>query len=246
MTSELKTQVEWYFKKEFVDALLEKLVEGHSLASFNVNPFLITALSKGVLGETTPGNMAKSLLYPRVFGTSLSTTFGDKFQKFCIHVMGAEASGTPGMDLQFQDKVDNRLLLMQAKSGPNTINSGDVQPIVNDMNSAYRLLVQNRTTNLPTFAIGVFYGTHADISGHYKKIEASSVGAQLNIPILVGKEFWHRLSGDENFYANLIATFCELFEKADYRALFEADINNLAKELEKKYFTNGTFDVSKI
>lgn len=245
MDTNLTDKIKQYFKKEFADIILKKLTEGHDLSSFNVNPFLITALSKGVLGEATSFNMAKSLLYPRVFGTSISTTLGDKLQKFCI-IMGARASSTPGMDVEFKDKIKNQPLLLQLKAGPNTINSGDVRPILEDMNNAYRLLRQNRSDNIPTFAIGVLYGIHNDISGHYKKIESSSVGGQLNIPVFVGKDFWQRLTGDENFYSDLIGIFIELFEQEDYSELFEKDLKNLANVIEARYFTNGKFDLKKI
>jgi hypothetical protein len=215
MESELKEKVKQYFKKEFADIILKKLTDGHELSSFTVNPFLITALSKGVLGETTPLNMAKSLLFPRVFGTSISTTLGDKLQKFCIF-MGARASSTPGMDVEFDDKVENRSLILQLKAGPNTINSGDVAPMVKEMNDAYRILRQNRSNNIPIFAVGIYYGVHDDISANYKRIENSSVGGQLSIPVLVGKDFWHCLTGEENFYSDLIEIFVELFEQEDY------------------------------
>ena len=244
MTTKLTEEIKQYFKKEFADIILKKLTDKHGLPSFNVNPFLIAALSKGVLGEATPLNMARSLLYPRVFGTSISTTLGDKLQKFCI-LMGARASSTPGMDVEFEDKVENRPLILQLKAGPNTINSGDVQPILKDMDSAYRLLRQNRSDNIPVFAIGVFYGAHDDISSHYKKIEGSSVGGQLNIPILVGKDFWQRLTGDENFYLDLIQIFMDLFEQEDYSGLFNADLKNLANQIEAEYFTNGKLNIEK-
>ena len=44
--------------------------------------------------------------------------------------------------------------------------------------------------------VGVFYGEPEELSSHYKNI-------QKNYPVYIGKEFWHRLTGDENFY-NLI------------------------------------------
>lgn len=245
MEAKLTEDIKTYFKKEFADLLLEKLTDGHELSSFNVNPFLITALSSGILGEATPLNMAKSLIYPRVFGTSINTTLGDKLQKFCVQ-MGARASSTPGMDVEFMDRIENKPLILQLKAGPNTINSGDVQPILKDMESAYRLLRQNKSDNIPIFAIGVFYGTHDDISGHYRKIESSSVGSQLNIPILIGKDFWQRLTGDENFYSDLIGIFIDLFEQEDYSKLLETDLKNLASEIENKYFTNGKFNLKKI
>lgn len=245
MEAELRADTKKFFKEEFANILLENLTNGHSLSSLTVNPFLITALSRGILGEVTPLNMAKSLLYPRVFGTSISTTLGNKLQKFCIH-LGARASGIPGMDIEFEDKVDPRTLSMQLKAGPNTINSKDVQPMVAEMNSAYRLLRTNGSPSIPIFAVGIYYGAHADISANYRRIESSSVGSQLNIPIIVGKDFWHRLTGDENFYTDLISVFVELFEQEDYSKLFDEDLKNLAKEISDKYFVEGKFDLGKI
>ena len=135
---------------------------------------------------------------------------------------------------------------MQLKAGPNTINKGDVEPIVREMNNAYRLLVQNRAGDrLPTFAIGITYGSLQEISGHYKKISLSSVGGQMNIPIYIGKDFWHRLTGDENFYIDMVGLFVTLFEQEDYSDLLEQDLSKLAKQIEEKYFTDGKFDISK-
>jgi hypothetical protein len=150
------------------------------------------------------------------------------------------------MDIELEDKIAKQPIVLQLKAGPNNINSGDVQPMVEKMNSAYRLLRQNGSANIPTFALGVLYGTYADISGHYKKIESSSVGGQLKIPIFVGKDFWQLLTGDENFYSELIGIFVQLFEQEDYSELFEKDLKNLAVEIEEKYFTNGKLDPGKV
>lgn len=242
MDKKLKGQLRYFFETEFADIILEKLKSGHKLSKFNVNPFIVTALSSGVLGSLNSINMAKALLYPRVFGTSISTTFGEKMQKMCIMFLGANASGTPGMDIEFKDKkelsVDTNYII-QLKAGPNTINSGDVNPIVSEMNAAYRLLLRNHVATMPTFALGIVYGTIEEVSGHYKKIATSSVGGQMKIPILIGKDFWWRLTGEENFYDQMVAIFIELFKKKDFSKLLEDDIIALAKQIKKEYFKRG-------
>lgn len=248
MDNALQQNIAEYFKKELAGVLLKKMQKGHSLSKFKVNPFVLAALSSGTFGQLTSKNMAKALLYPRVLGTSISTTFGDKMQKLCVHILGADASSTPGMDIEFNDKLTKQRVIMQLKAGPNTINKGDVQPILSEMHSAYRLLIQNRvaTNIMPLFAMGIAYGSLKEISSHYKKINTSSVGAQMEIPIYIGNDFWHRLTGDENFYRDMIKVVIELFEQEDYSQLLEEDLSRLQKQIEEKYFSAGVFDVNKV
>jgi hypothetical protein len=80
---------------------------------------------------------------------------------------------------------------------------------------------------------------------HYKKIASSPVGGQPDTPIYMGQDFWYRLTGDENFYADMIETFVDLFDKEDYSKLLKADIKKLAVEIEAAYFTKGRLDASK-
>src|SRR5665213_2215345 len=113
MDKKLRTEIRVYLKKWFPEKIKEALTSGHELGSFNVNPLVLTALASGVFGELSAINMAKALLYPRVFGTSISTTFGDRMQKMCTEYLGAEASGISGMDLEFDDKTEKQRVVMQ-------------------------------------------------------------------------------------------------------------------------------------
>ena len=49
---------------------------------FNINPFLAPYLAGFLDGELTPDSVAKALLYPRILGTSITTSFGQNIQKF--------------------------------------------------------------------------------------------------------------------------------------------------------------------
>lgn len=246
MNALIEAKVSQFIKSELVDALHKGITKGYTLDNFTVNPFLLVALTSGTLGGLTPENMAKALIYPRLFGTSTSTKFGNKVQQLCVEHLGAWPSSTPGMDIEYIDKVSGREVLAQLKAGPNTINSGDVKPILSDMQSAYRLLVQNGATVFPEFAVCITYGTKKELSSHYKKIAASAVGPQTSVPIYTGKDFWHRLTGEEGFYEDLIALFIRLFEDEDCSKELEQALKSLTSEIRLKYFATGRFDPDKI
>lgn len=53
------------------------------ISKFNINPFLHKYLTMFAFGEDTPMNRAKALIYPRSFGTSLVTSFGNFMQTLC-------------------------------------------------------------------------------------------------------------------------------------------------------------------
>ncbi|MEG1427471.1 MAG: PmeII family type II restriction endonuclease, partial [Oscillospiraceae bacterium] len=101
------------------------------LKSFTVNPFLEKYLANFAFGDDTAESVAKSLIYPRILGTSISTTFGTQLQFFCNEVLDGYASMIPGMDIEFVDAIDNRKKYCQIKAGPNTINHDDVTTIIN-------------------------------------------------------------------------------------------------------------------
>lgn len=64
-----------YFRSTIIPNHLRNL-EKLRLCSFNVNPFLINYLAAFPCGDTEPESLAKALVYPRIFGTSLNTSFG--------------------------------------------------------------------------------------------------------------------------------------------------------------------------
>ena len=63
-----------------------------SLEKFNINPFTHKYLAQFAFGDSSPESMAKALIYPRVLGTSISTTFGTQLQYFCNEVLSSYAS----------------------------------------------------------------------------------------------------------------------------------------------------------
>lgn len=200
-----------------------------SLTKFNINPFTHKYLAQFAFGDSTPESMAKALLYPRILGTSIATTFGTQLQFFCNEVLSSYASTTSGIDIEFIDALDGRKKYCQIKAGPNTINHDDVETILNHFTGIRNLARTNRMIDFnPMFdcVVGVFYGTEDSLSVHYNNIART-------YPVFVGKDFWHRLTGDEDFYEELINAFAEVAEEMNSSELVEEIINRLAEEIRE-------------
>jgi hypothetical protein len=111
------------------------------------------------------------------------------------------------------------------KSGPNTINKDDVETISGHFQATIRLArTNNLRISLDDMIVGVIYGESNELSGHYKRIIN-----QYHHPVHIGKDFWHRLTGDEEFYAKLIAAIGSIAIEADYSHELEETIEQLAK-----------------
>ena len=150
-------------------------------------------------------------------------------QSFCKDVLNGFASTTSGIDIEFTDQVDGRHKYCQIKAGPNTINKDDITTILNHFQAIRNLA---RTNGLRDFnpdvdcVVGVFYGSNEDLSTMYKTINKSN-------PVYAGKEFWYRLTGDEDFYEALINNIAEVANEIDGTAIIEDAIDSLAQEIEE-------------
>jgi len=193
--------------------------------AFNINPFTAVYLANFLTGNSSPESIAKALLFPRVLGTSISTTFGNGIQQFTNDVLGAFGSTTNGIDIEFTDQLDGYKKYCQLKSGPNTINKDDVETIAGHFKGVINLA---RTNNLRVthsdMIVGVIYGESSQLNGHYKRITK-----QYDFPVYAGKGFWHRLTGDENFYQDLIAAVGSVAIEADYSSEFQEVIRELSE-----------------
>ena len=120
-----------YFEVYIFQNHLKASVKSNAkLKGYNINPIVVKYLSKLLENDYTPIGVAKALFYPRVLGTSINTSFGTRIQNMFVDLQIAEGSLIKGMDIEFIDRVDNRRKWCQLKSGPNTINSEDVKPLI--------------------------------------------------------------------------------------------------------------------
>lgn len=220
-----------YFRRVIIPNHLRNL-EKLSLSSFNFNPFLINYLAAFLCGNTEPESLARALVYPRILGTSLNTSFGQNIQVFISQlqeVVGG-ASGIDGIDIEFVDALDGRRKYCQCKAGPQTINKDDIATILGHFKY---LMNKSRLDRMglqfDDLVVGVLYGERANLSGNYKAIDA-------HYPVLCGADFWERLTADKNFYYQLAKAFGEVVEEdgIDGSALIRAKVNEIAQEIREK------------
>lgn len=220
-----------YFRSVIIPNHLRNL-EKLSLSSFNFNPFLINYLAAFLCGNTEPESLARALVYPRILGTSLNTSFGQNIQVFISQlqeVVGG-ASGIDGVDIEFVDALDGRRKYCQCKAGPQTINKDDIATILGHFKY---LMNKSRLDRMglqfDDLVVGVLYGERVNLSANYKAIDA-------HYPVLCGTEFWERLTADKNFYYQLAKAFGEVVEEdgIDGSALILAKVNEIAQEIRKK------------
>lgn len=201
----------------------EKLVDPQE---FNINPFLAKYLARFLTGKSDAISIAKALVYPRILGTSINTSFGTNAQKFISGVLGSFGSAIPGIDIEFFDQIDNRKKYCQVKLGPNNINHDDVETINHHFSKVRNLAKTNNLKSLEynDLVIGILYGEAKQLNGSYKKLEK-----KYHYPIYVGKEFWLHLTGSEIFYYELSTAISKIASKYDSSHLLEEIILKLAQ-----------------
>jgi hypothetical protein len=218
-----------YFEKNIFENHINASLKRHSkLKNYNINPIVVKYLSKLLEGNYTPEGVAKALFYPRVLGTSINTTFGTRIQNMFVELQMAEGSIVKGMDIEFFDKVDKRKKWCQLKSGPNTINSEDVQPLIKKFTNTIQLARTNKALkgiNNSDFIVGVLYGETAELSMHYKEIDKIH-------PVIIGKDFWHRITGYPKFYKGLVAALQICINSLDTKEMITKGCEALTNEIK--------------
>lgn len=226
---ELLIEIVEYFDTYIFENHINAALKVHSkLKSYNINPIVVKYLSKVLEGNYSPEGVAKALYYPRVLGTSINTSFGTRIQNMFVELQIADGSLIPGMDIEFHDKIDNRKKWCQLKSGPNTINSEDVKPLIKKFTNTIQLARTNRAlkdVNNTDFIVGVLYGDTTELSMHYKEIDKFH-------PVIVGKDFWHRITGYANFYDGLVSALHETINNLDTKDFIKIGCDELAEEIK--------------
>ena len=234
MTNAEKETILVKFKDWFKDSLIESHRKNteklKDINEFNINPFLLYYLSNFLEGNSNPDSLAKALIYPRVLGTSITTSFGALMQgQFITKVLGGYGSSIAGIDIEFIDQLDGRKKYCQLKSGPNVLNRDDVTTIKNHFKE-----LQNRSRkNEGDVRIGdlvfcLIYGEASEINTFVKEL-----GHDFNV--YVGKEFWQRFTGDAHFYRDLIISAGQVAKEVDMKEVVEEVIQDLSVKIEDRF-----------
>lgn len=234
MTEELRIELlnkaKDFFRNEIVESHINKACKSASkLSSYNVNPFLFKYLANFMKGNDDSRSIAEALVYPRLLGSSITTSFGMGVQKLISELFDGFGSAIPGIDIEFIDTLDGRKKYCQLKSGPNTINKDDVTTIIGHFKGIINLArTNNLTIGVNDLMVGIIYGEPNSLSGHYRNLNQHH-------PVIIGKEFWHRLTGKDDFYNDLIEVFGEVALEVDGTSKLEDTISKLEIDIRKEY-----------
>ena len=106
MTEEQKQSIiqsgKQYFREIIIPNHLRNL-KRLKLKDFNINPFRVNYLAAFLCGNTDSDSLAKAIVYPRILGTSINTSFGQNVQVFIsgLAQVTGNASGIDGIDIEF-------------------------------------------------------------------------------------------------------------------------------------------------
>jgi len=216
-----------YFRTSIFENHKKSVLKNHSkLKSYKINPIIVKYLSKVLEDGFTPKGITKALYYPRVLGTSINTSFGTRIQTMFVELGLAEGSLIKGMDIEFIDQRDSRKKWCQLKSGPNTINSEDVNPLLKKFSTVANLARTNSINlNNTDLILGVLYGEENQLSQHYRKIDEKH-------PVIIGKDFWHSITGYMDFYNKLVKRLDESIFNLDTEDFFIQGYTELTREIE--------------
>lgn len=219
-----------FFREEIVENhIMGACTRARSLSEYNINPFLFKYLANFLTGNDDAESIAKALVLPRVLGSSITTSFGMKIQRLISTLFEGMGSTTLGIDIEFFDAIDGRKKYCQLKAGPNTINHDDVTTIFNHFDGVRSLArTNNLNVGINDMIVGVIYGEEGELSSHYRRISKK-------YPVYVGKDFWHRLTGKEDFYLELIDAFGDVALEVDGRGVLDETIAALTKEIQEKF-----------
>lgn len=220
-----------WMRDELIPAHIKKTEELRDVKAFNINHFLWPYLGYFLEGKVDSETLARVLILPRALGSSINTMFGTRAQALITRLFAGSALGstTPGIDIEFIDQIDGRRKYCQLKAGPNVINRDDVTTIRDHFRALHNLA---RTNHLPLqttdMMFCLLYGEPDQKSTFIKELEKDYV-------VSMGKDFWHRFTGDEDFYYDLIQAMGEVATEVNMKEDVEGIIRDLAKSIDREY-----------
>lgn len=154
-------------------------------------PALIQSLMDATLSSSEEG----------IFGNFLEALAIFVAQRYC----GGQKSSSPGIDLEFSR--DGVRYIVAIKSGPNWGNSSQKRALLENFKGAIRILKQSKGMQVQA-VLGTCYG----------KCAATDNGVHLS---LCGQKFWEFISGDAEFYKQLVVPIG--YRSPEHNFAFEAE-----------------------
>lgn len=203
------------FVHENIDSFHEKRLEGIKTIKLNVllsrkNPYLFKA--KNI---NSAADFITAMLDARL-SSSEEGSFGGFLESLAIFVAentgGGVKSGVAGLDIELVR--DDIRYLITVKSGRNWGNKDQRKAMKDAFTTALRILRQNRNIGQLQPVEGICYGKFGTGADRGRRDQGLFIQ-------LIGQSFWELISGDENFYIDVIEPLGH--EAEAHAANFEAE-----------------------
>jgi hypothetical protein len=224
----IEPNIQEFHKKRLENLLKLKL----GMVLTRKNPYLFKAKNLN-----TAQDLVKSLLDAHL-SSQEEGIFGGFLEQLaifiCSEVYGGRKSTAEGIDLEFEK--EGKKYIVSVKSGPNWGNSQQIERMKENFKKARRIGGTN-AKEMPIIAInGCCYGKdNTPNKGDYFK--------------LCGQEFWFAISGDMNFYTDIIEPlgYKAKEKNENFDKEYSKVINKFTKQFIDEYCTNyGTIDWDKL
>lgn len=226
-------------KKEISDYVVSRIDDFHNSRLSSIrklklntllkrkNPYLFKA--KNIMSAQ---DLVKSVL-DAYLSSQEETLFGAFLEGLAIFVgnkiHGGRKSSGQGIDFEFEK--DNIWYLVSIKSGPNWGNSSQIKKMTDAFTTAKRILRQNNPKANIIAINGCCYGRNEreDKGDHFK---------------YCGQSFWEFLTGQENFYLDIIEPIGhQAKQKNDqYHAEYYRIVNEFTEQFLKDFCSDGSID----
>lgn len=192
------------------------------------NPYLFKA--KNIL---TAQDLIQAIVNAYI-SSSEEGIFGNWLEGLAIHVnglvYGGRKSGIPGVDLEFSRGEER--FIVSIKSGPDWGNDSQIKKMVDNFDSARKVLRTSGSRVIVTAVNGCCYGRTTP-RNHYKK--------KGDYYKYCGQVFWEFVSGNNQLYKEIVEPLGYLAHEKneEYESAYAQKINLFTKELSEEFFTKS-------
>lgn len=222
---------------QVLDSFYESLISKIDTLNINKvmkrkNPYLYRAKAM-----QSASDIVDSVLTAFV-SSSEETIFGNCFfEPVAIAASNGNKALAEGIDIMLQDNENNTIAAIAVKSGPSVFNADSKKRQEQNFMAASKLAQQAKARY--EAYIGYCYGKKKDSGRGKPKIYQE----------LAGKNFWWKLTGEEDFYIKLIEYMGDLPEK--YVARFQESYMKASNRLVREFSNNfcaedGSIDWEKL
>jgi len=215
----------------FYKSLIKK-VNGLSIKDVikSKNPYLFRAKSMNDAAQIVDAILSAFI------SSSEETIFGNVFfEPIAIAAAQGHKALAEGVDIMVER--DNTIYAIAVKSGPRVFNADSRKKQEQNFMAASKLAQQAKKRFVPIVGYG------------YGKKKSSGRGLPKFYIELAGKDFWSELTGDDEFYINLMRFMDKLPEKyiEDFNTSYQKASNRLIREFTQMFcIEDGSIDWEKL